>query len=140
LSVAALAVVVTQKAAATDVPATLMMNTVRAATLIAAGQMAVSGTISTRVAALAEGVLKTMFLSKVKTASVILFVGAMLLFGSALLMVSTLKAEHANEPAQTAAVPDEKAHDAQELVTYSGRVLGPDGQPVTGAKLYMTLS
>jgi len=34
----------------------------------------------------------------------------------------------------------DKPDDAQDLLTYSGRVLGPDGQPVAGAKLYMTLA
>src|SRR5262249_53855176 len=32
------------------------------------------------------------------------------------------------------------ADAAQEAVTYSGRVLDPDGKPVAGAKLYLTLS
>src|SRR5262249_47735039 len=32
------------------------------------------------------------------------------------------------------------ADASKEAVTYSGRVLGADGQPVAGAKLYLTLS
>jgi RNA polymerase sigma factor (sigma-70 family) len=105
LSAGALAAIIAQKGAAANVPTALMMNTVQAATLIAARQALASGTISTRVAALTEGVLKTMFLSKMKTANVILFVAAMLLFGSCRLMFSAPKAEHAREPEQTGGSP-----------------------------------
>jgi len=34
----------------------------------------------------------------------------------------------------------DKPDDAQDLLIYSGRVLGPAGQPVAGAKLYMTVA
>ena len=140
LSTGALAAIVSQRAAAANVPTALMMNTVQAATLLAAGQALPSGTISTRVAALAEGALKTMFLSKMISASVILFAAAMLLFGSARLMFSAPKVEHPGEAEQIAGIPDERAPDTREWIIYSGRVLGPDHQPVAGAKLYMTVS
>jgi hypothetical protein len=51
-----------------SVPASIVSSTVKAATLFAAGQMAAVGLISARAAALAEGVLRTMLLSKIKIA------------------------------------------------------------------------
>ncbi len=52
-------------------PATLVSSTVKAASLFAAGQAAASGVISIQVAALTEGVLQTMLLSKIKTATAV---------------------------------------------------------------------
>jgi RNA polymerase sigma factor (sigma-70 family) len=52
--------------ASASLPATLASNTVKAATLLAAGKKA-TGLISAEVGALTEGVLKMMFLSRLKT-------------------------------------------------------------------------
>jgi RNA polymerase sigma factor (sigma-70 family) len=65
LSVWTLAVVLVEKAAPAAVPAVLAMGTVKAAVLTAAGQAA-AGAIPASVAALTKGVLRAMFLSKVK--------------------------------------------------------------------------
>ncbi len=54
-------------------PASLLAVTTKAALLVAAGPMAAAGIVSATVNTLAEGVLKTMFLAKVKTATVVLF-------------------------------------------------------------------
>src|SRR6516225_1661411 len=53
-------------------PASLVVSTVQAATAGAAGQAAATGVISTQVAALTEGVLKAMLLSKLKVATIVL--------------------------------------------------------------------
>jgi RNA polymerase sigma factor (sigma-70 family) len=66
-----LAAFVTSEATAA-VSAALIDETVRAATLFAAGNAASAGAISVRAAALAEGVLHNMFLSKCKIIAVIL--------------------------------------------------------------------
>jgi len=50
------------------VPTSLASNTVKAASLFAAGQTAAAGLISGKAAALSEGVLKAMLLSKIKIA------------------------------------------------------------------------
>ena len=55
-------------------PATLVSSTIKAAGLFAAGQAAATGVIPLKVAALTEGVLKTMLLTKLKTAMVVLLV------------------------------------------------------------------
>src|SRR5262249_53517539 len=53
-------------------PATLVSSTVKAAGLFAAGQAAATGVISVKVAALTEGVMKAMFVTKMKTAIVVI--------------------------------------------------------------------
>jgi hypothetical protein len=75
LSGGALATALTHGAASACVPAPLMGSTVQAAARVAAGH-AVAGAVSARVAAITEGVLKTMFTSKIKWAlAVVLAVG-----------------------------------------------------------------
>jgi hypothetical protein len=76
LSGGVIATMLSQNGASASVPLPLVASTVKAATLFAAGQAA-SGTISAKVAALTEGVLKTMLLTKIKIATVLLLaVGA----------------------------------------------------------------
>jgi RNA polymerase sigma factor (sigma-70 family) len=67
LSAGALALALSANAAAAQTPAPLVVSTIKAAALIAAGQ-ATSAAVSAPVAALTEGVLRAMLLSKVKTA------------------------------------------------------------------------
>jgi RNA polymerase sigma factor (sigma-70 family) len=69
-SVAALAVGLSQNAAPAAVSAPLVVSTSKAALTFAAGQAAASGTAPVRAAALAEGVLRAMFLTKLKVALV----------------------------------------------------------------------
>ena len=52
--------------AADRLPASLVVTTVSAASLLAAGQAAAAGALSAKVAALTDGVLKAMLLSKLK--------------------------------------------------------------------------
>lgn len=61
------------------VSAALIGETVRAATLFAAGNAASAGAVSARAAALAEGVLHTMFLSKMKGIALIVVLAGTLL-------------------------------------------------------------
>ncbi len=78
LSGGVIATVIAQNAAAAGVPPLLINSTVKAATLIAAGQATATGMISAKVAALTEGVLKTMLLTKLKIATGVLLVFAVL--------------------------------------------------------------
>jgi RNA polymerase sigma factor (sigma-70 family) len=75
-------------AASAGVPESLVTSTTKAALLIAAGQ-ATAGFVSATVATLTEGVLQTMFLAKVKTATVVLFGVAALGLGTSGLMHQT---------------------------------------------------
>jgi RNA polymerase sigma factor (sigma-70 family) len=64
-----LAAVLAQETASAFVPAAVACSTIRAATLFAAGDPATASVISVRAVALTEGVLKTMFTTKVKIAT-----------------------------------------------------------------------
>jgi RNA polymerase sigma factor (sigma-70 family) len=64
------------------VPPTLMASTVKAVTLVAAGQATIAGVVSVRVAALAEGVVKAMLLTKLSAGAAILAVVAVLAAGA----------------------------------------------------------
>jgi hypothetical protein len=77
-----IAAVLSQQAASASVPLPLVTTTVKAARLFAAGQAA-SGVVGAKVAALTEGVLKAMLLTKLKTATVVLLVIAALGAGAA---------------------------------------------------------
>ena len=79
LSAGALTLALSQNAAAA-VPAVLVSSTVEAAILFAAGKAA-AGLVSATVAALTEGVLHTMFLTKLKFATAALLALAMLRTG-----------------------------------------------------------
>jgi RNA polymerase sigma factor (sigma-70 family) len=70
LSAGSLAAVISQNAASAAVPTSLMKTTIKAATLLAAGQATVAGVVPVKVAALMEGALKGMMLTKLKTATV----------------------------------------------------------------------
>src|SRR5262245_15690140 len=70
LSGAALAAVISHNTATAGVPPLLMNSTLKAAALVAAGGAA-AGVASAKVAALTEGVLQAMFLSKLKATSVV---------------------------------------------------------------------
>jgi RNA polymerase sigma factor (sigma-70 family) len=85
LSAGSLAVVLSEKTVSACVPPSLVVSTVKAAVVIAAGQTAATGVISAKVAVLTEGVLKGMMLTKLKTMTAGLLVLAMIASGGGLL-------------------------------------------------------
>jgi protocatechuate 3,4-dioxygenase beta subunit len=114
---------------------------------------AVAGVLSTRASALAEGVIRAMTIGKLKFATVV-FLAVGLIAGAAALArqapaageqpVGSPKPEDLSpEPERAAAklpaAEAKPAADDKETIAFGGRVLGPDGRPVSGAKLYMTL-
>jgi hypothetical protein len=88
LSGGALAALLSRTVASASVPASVASSTIKAASLYAAGQAA--GLISANVAALAEGVLKTMLLNKLKVGTAVLLV---VVLGIALAAVSPSAAQ-----------------------------------------------
>ncbi|HEY7315265.1 MAG TPA: sigma-70 family RNA polymerase sigma factor [Gemmataceae bacterium] len=80
ISAAALATLFAESTAPASVPAALSMTTTKAALLMAAGPAA--GVVSTTVLTLTEGVLKAMFIAKLKTATVVLCGAAVLGLGT----------------------------------------------------------
>jgi RNA polymerase sigma factor (sigma-70 family) len=71
LSGGSLAAVLAQEAASACVPPSVLSSTVKATTLVAAGQAVTAGLCSAEVAALTQGVLKAMFLTKLKLATAV---------------------------------------------------------------------
>ncbi|HEV3255969.1 MAG TPA: sigma-70 family RNA polymerase sigma factor [Gemmataceae bacterium] len=130
-------------------PIALGSAAIRSGLLVAAGETA-AGVIPAHVAALAAGVTRAMFLIKAKIATAVLLAAGLIAAAGAL----THQALSAPERPQPAKAPLPLANPEQlaakqrskpappnvqrESVTYGGRVLGPDGWPVVGAKLYMT--
>jgi hypothetical protein len=106
----ALAAVAMQNAAPACVPASLASSTIRAAVLIAAGQAAVAGVVPAQVAALVEGVLKTMLLTKLKAATAVLFLSAVVCAGPAAgMLVYQTQAGESVQAQQTSSPPAAKA-------------------------------
>ncbi len=136
----------------------LFSLTTKAAAAVAAGGAA-SAVVPARVAALAEGALKSMFVSKVKGAAVVvLLLGALGLGAGGLAGRGVLRAPQAAARAANPAAPawDEPGGGASprrgggvpaaspeatkggpSQVEFRGQVLGPDGKPLAGAKLYL---
>jgi RNA polymerase sigma factor (sigma-70 family) len=81
LSGGALATVLSTKAASASVPPSVVSSTIKAATLVAVGQAAATEVISAKVAALTEGVMKAMLMSKLKTASAVILIVGLLATG-----------------------------------------------------------
>jgi WD40 repeat protein len=125
----ALAAALSQGAASACVPSPLMGSTVKAATLLAAGQAAPAGLISAKVAALTEGVLKTMLLTKLKIATAVLLVGV-LAGGMATLALPPLATGQTDARKTRKAEPEpKKAEEAQAAMRWKERLAinAPDG-------------
>ena len=100
-----LAMVLTQNAATAAAPTSVLVSTIKATSPLAAGQAAATGLISAEVAALTEGVLKTMVMTKLKITQAVLLL--MVAVSAAGLMVRTQAAEQRKQPA-VIQVADEK--------------------------------
>jgi serine protease inhibitor len=81
LSAGLAAVLAAERTAAAAVPASLASATVRAASLIAAGEAAIAGGFSLQVTTLAEGVMKAMLFSKVRNVLAVVLVLGLLAGG-----------------------------------------------------------
>jgi RNA polymerase sigma factor (sigma-70 family) len=122
-----LAAVLSQNASAC-VPALVLSSTIKAASLHAAGQAA-TGVISTEVAALTEGVLKTMLVSKLKTATALLLAVALLGVHGGLL---TYRATAAGQTEAKRADADEPVGEVRRFEGHTDGahwvVFSPDGK------------
>jgi RNA polymerase sigma factor (sigma-70 family) len=91
VSDASLAMAVSHEAASAWVPMSLVSSTMKATSLLPV-EAAAAGFLSSQVAALTEGVLKTMLVSKLKTVTGVLLVLGMVAFGGKLLTHETAAA------------------------------------------------
>jgi RNA polymerase sigma factor (sigma-70 family) len=130
--------------AAQAAPGTLIRATVGFGLLVAAGESA-AGVIPARVAALAAGVTRAMFLSKTNIALTVLFAVGLLAAGAGALAHQSLAAREPPSAANKAEPPAPKhgaSHravkaEAPGTVTYAGTVLDPDGKPFRGARIWL---
>src|SRR5262245_42402961 len=99
ISGGALAAMLSEGAVSACVPKSLLLPTVKAAAAVAAGQAA-AGVVSAHVAAISEGVLKTMLLTKLTVATAVLLVVSLLGAGMGLLAHQALAGAHAGAPAR----------------------------------------
>jgi RNA polymerase sigma factor (sigma-70 family) len=124
LSAGALAAVLSQQASSAVVPTSVVSATIKAVRLLAAGQAAATGAITVKVAALTEGVLKSMVLTKVKTAIVVLLLAVAGLGGGGVLYhakaAETAKARNPVEQRAQKQANSEASTD-QPLPTPRGR-------------------
>jgi RNA polymerase sigma factor (sigma-70 family) len=111
LTVGALAAFLTPSAVSAAVPAPLVVFTSEAAAGFAAGKAAAAGTTSARAAAFAEGVLREMFLTKLKIAAVALLAAGVAGTAAILLTCQALAGGPASVKNEGAAQPIAKEAD-----------------------------
>jgi RNA polymerase sigma factor (sigma-70 family) len=128
--------------ASAAVPRSVVGAIVKAAARVGAGHALTGNVVSGQVLALVEGVDQTMFLSKCKTAILLLVFTALVGTGLGLAVVrGAAGAERAlpgaaGEQSQNERPPADAPAD-KGGAEVRGRVLDPDGKPVAGAKLYL---
>jgi RNA polymerase sigma factor (sigma-70 family) len=113
----ALALVLAPGAASAGVPPPLVGVTVKAATAVAAGKAAVAGVVSGQVAALTEGVLHAMMLSKLKVAAGVLMGLAVLAAGAGWLAegLSAAGGQDRKDPSKVVRSRDNKVPQNKDL-------------------------
>jgi RNA polymerase sigma factor (sigma-70 family) len=96
----ALAAALPHHALSESVPTLLISRTIKAASLLAAGQPGATSIISAKVAVLTEGVIKTMFLTKLKIATAVLLISSASMGATGLIYYV-----RSGEPAALSALP-----------------------------------
>ncbi len=131
ISAGAVATAALGESALAHVPLSLTVSTTKAASLLVAGQ-ALSGIVSSSIAAATEGTLKSMFLVKLKTlASFTLVLSAGLCTAGLLYQVAA--AAHSTNDSTVGALADDSERDASTTIT--GRVVDERGAPVAGVSI-----
>ena len=98
MSGGALAAVLTQQAASASVPNAVVVSTIKAASLLAAGKAAATGAISVKVVALTEGVMKAMLFTKLKTVIAVVLVLGFLATGATILPAARRRGRKTSRP------------------------------------------
>lgn len=124
---------------------TAVLSTARAAVQIACGGVVPEGLVSTRIGSLAQEVTRHMVLTKLKLGALGLLCAGLLAaaLGGALAPAGAGEAAQAKgaasspQPAARRSGSVKPADPQAERTTIRGTVLGPDGKPVPGAKVYL---
>jgi RNA polymerase sigma factor (sigma-70 family) len=141
---------VSAEATSADVSASLVSSVVRAAAISAAGG-AGADVASPGVMTLLQGADQAMTFGKCKTATLFLLAAGILGTGfafawgrppaarvAAKVGAETPPAQPVSGPgAAGPGAPDKKESETKDVVDVSGRVLGPDGKPLAGARLFL---
>ncbi len=139
LSAGALAMLLAPNAASASLPASLVVSTVQAAALLAAGKP-VAAAASAHVAAITEGVLNAMLMTKLKVTAAFLIVIGLLAVGSGALGYSALADPAADQPPAAAEQPrtpeaadgqgtqDKPREQSRGGTTVAGRLEGVDAE------------
>jgi RNA polymerase sigma factor (sigma-70 family) len=122
VSSGALGAILSQNVASAGVPAWLVSSTVKAARLFAAGQSAAVGLISAKAAALTEGVLQTMLLSKLKAAVVLMLTIGGLGIGASALPFRTVAAEPPSIRFRTAVARQDEGNLKETVLALEKRI------------------
>ncbi len=159
LSMGLLVAGVSQSASAGALPSVLISATVKAAMLVVAGEIAAAGAISAPALALTNAVLRSLFTTKVKIATVVLLAAGLIGVGVGAITQQVLaqrQGQHSanwvagaasskprqsvrhlvfqdSAPATRTQARAEKERPDEKQMTVSGRVLGPNGKPVPEA-------
>ncbi len=127
LSGGALAAVLAQNVASAGVPDSVVSSTISAASFFAAGQAAAAGPVSVKVAALIEGVLKAMMMSKLKAVVAVVLVLGFIVTGATVLCCRTAAAQ-SDKPAiveeQVKAPQKQEQEKEKEAFTSWGKEIG----------------
>ena len=122
------------------VPAAWGEGIVRAA-LATVKHTTTAGLVSAAARELVQGVLKIMLLQKVAIASGTLLAAGLVAWGASAAVISLRPGSSVQQKAE-AVVPQGIPQRTEKAgkVTISGRVVGPDKEPVSGAKLYASVA
>ena len=124
LSGGALAAVLAENAASAGVPTSVVSNTISAASSFAAGQAAATGPVSVKVAALTEGVLKAMMMSKLKAAIAVVLVLGFIVTGATVLTYRTAAAQGNQPPAAEAPMKTPQEKDKEAFTAWGKEING----------------
>jgi RNA polymerase sigma factor (sigma-70 family) len=96
--------------------------------------------LSEKALALAEGTTRTMLPNSIKLTAMLLL--ALAALGTGLGVFARPPGQGPPAPPAAKSKPPAPAvkDEGKERITYGGRVLGPDGRPFAGAKLYLTMA
>jgi len=140
VSAGTLAAVLSEKAAAAAVPGSLMNGTIKAVTLVAAGQAAATALVTAKVAALTEGVVKGMLLTKLKIMAALVSVLAITGIGAGHVILQTQAAEPAQAqlpndqpqaPKTGAAAREKQSRDDVDRLQGTWRLVSSESDGVT---------
>jgi predicted DNA-binding protein (UPF0251 family) len=125
LSGGALAAVLLRKVASAGVPPLVVSNTIKVASLLAAGQAAATGAIPVKVAALTEAVMKAMLFTKLKTAIAVVLMLGLVATGATILTCHTAAGQDDKKPtAEKPVEPAAKQEKEKEGLTAWGKEVG----------------